>query len=421
MLLLYSPRRNNPPCGRCGSKSYGRRTREPWLSSRTGKAFGGVVQRDRSGSNDIVEAKVTNDTENLYFYVRCAADISEFNTDNSWMQLFVNTNNTATDGWYGYDFLINAAAKSADKTTSVSLGDYITYTITIKNNSNNIINNISVKDVVPNYTSFSEMSRKYYYNNDGSNIIWNIPKIEPKQTIDLTYKVKVTNNTNKIGKIISSTGKVGHLELNTLNLSISSLSTEQLDDFIELSLEYYNNKNVYYDGNANNSTNDPTFDVVTFNNDAGFVSTLYNRYYSSLGKNVNLTSELSALTSENFMNNIITDKGKFVSTSKLYKMMVNGGYGGTVFKEDLTMDRMRTVKAEYLLPGDIISFKYNQKTCQYIYLGDITYKYSKYDNAILLFTQNEGVKLMYGYETDSLLESLIGYNRFAIIRPSLYI
>ncbi len=84
---------------------------------RQSKSFGGKVLRDRTGNNDIVEAKVTNDTEKLYFYVRCAKDISEFNTENSWMQLFVNTNNNATDGWYGYDYLINARPESTDKTT----------------------------------------------------------------------------------------------------------------------------------------------------------------------------------------------------------------------------------------------------------------------------------------------------------------
>ncbi len=83
-------------------------------------SFGSKLLRDRTGNNDIVEAKVTNDTKNLYFYVRCAADISEFNTENSWMQLFVNTNNTPADGWYGYDFLINARPISTEKTTLAS-------------------------------------------------------------------------------------------------------------------------------------------------------------------------------------------------------------------------------------------------------------------------------------------------------------
>jgi hypothetical protein len=87
---------------------------------RQSKSFGGKVLQNRTGNNDIVEAKVTNDTENIYFYVRCAKDISEFNTENAWMQLFVNTNNNATDGWYGYDFLINGAAKSTSHTTVAS-------------------------------------------------------------------------------------------------------------------------------------------------------------------------------------------------------------------------------------------------------------------------------------------------------------
>ena len=87
---------------------------------RTSKSFGGKVLQNRTGNNDIIESKVTNDTENLYFYVKCAKDISEFNVENSWMQLFVNTNNNASDGWHGYDFLINATPKSIDKTSVAS-------------------------------------------------------------------------------------------------------------------------------------------------------------------------------------------------------------------------------------------------------------------------------------------------------------
>lgn len=83
---------------------------------RQAKSFGGKVLQNRTGNNDIVEAKVTNDTENIYFYVRCAKNISEYNTENSWMQLFVNTNNSA-GGWYGYDFLINAQPINSKETT----------------------------------------------------------------------------------------------------------------------------------------------------------------------------------------------------------------------------------------------------------------------------------------------------------------
>ena len=93
------------------------------VKERISPAFGSKTLRDRSGNNDIVEAKVTSDTRNLYFYVRCAKDISEFNTESSWMQLFVNTNLDQKDGWYGYDFLINASAESADTTTVAACSD----------------------------------------------------------------------------------------------------------------------------------------------------------------------------------------------------------------------------------------------------------------------------------------------------------
>ena len=81
---------------------------------------------------------------------------------------------------------------------------------------------------------------------------------------------------------------------------------------------------------------------------------------------------------------------------------------------------MRTVKPEYLLPGDIISFVNSSATNQYLYLGDVTIGSSFYRNALLLFTTSSGVKMVYGSDADALLVKFIGYKRFAIIRPSLY-
>lgn len=86
---------------------------------RYNKGFGKVTYSNATGNNDIISAKVTHDTENLYFYVKTVDDISAYSTDHSWMQLFVNTNANVSDGWYGYDFVINHTAKS-DSLTSVA-------------------------------------------------------------------------------------------------------------------------------------------------------------------------------------------------------------------------------------------------------------------------------------------------------------
>ena len=310
--------------------------------------------------------------------------------------------------------------KSADKATSVTLGDSITYTITITNNSKKVINNVSINDTIPTNTSFVDMDRSYYYNTNGTNIIFNIPSIDPKSKIKVSYTVKVDDNADLIGKTLTSQGKVSHIDLNTLNLSISSLSSTQLQDFVTMALQYYDNKNVYYDANGNNSSKDPTKNIVTFKNGASFITALYKRYYASLGKEVDLSKELTEVTNTNFMNLVMDKDGKFNESTIIYSMMVNGGYGGTAFTKDYTMDRMRTIEREYLLPGDLISFTSSTATNQYLYLGDITFNSVKYENALLVFTTSDGVKLVYGADADVLLDKFIGYKRFAIIRPSLY-
>ena len=84
---------------------------------RYSQSFGENILQDESGKNDIVAAKVTQDSKNIYFYVRTSSKVTKATSDDAWMQLFVNVNKKSTDGWYGYDYLINASAKSEELTT----------------------------------------------------------------------------------------------------------------------------------------------------------------------------------------------------------------------------------------------------------------------------------------------------------------
>ncbi len=86
-------------------------------AQRKSYGFGKQVLRNDTGRNDIVAAKVTGDSKNLYFYARTRRDISEFDTESSWMQLFLNSDNDASTGWYGYDYIVNYKAKDASTTT----------------------------------------------------------------------------------------------------------------------------------------------------------------------------------------------------------------------------------------------------------------------------------------------------------------
>lgn len=86
---------------------------------RNGKAFGNKTMTNTTGRNDIVSAKVTQDTTYLYFYVQTADDITKPVANTSWMQLFLDVDGSTETGWYGYDYIVNYNAKE-DFTTSVA-------------------------------------------------------------------------------------------------------------------------------------------------------------------------------------------------------------------------------------------------------------------------------------------------------------
>jgi len=61
---------------------------------------------NRTGRNDIVEARVARDAENLYFYAKCVNDIVDTEKDNC-MNLLLNTDRDYYTGWEGYNFRIS--------------------------------------------------------------------------------------------------------------------------------------------------------------------------------------------------------------------------------------------------------------------------------------------------------------------------
>ena len=84
------------------------------MLDRDAYGFGNIHYVNDTGKNDIVAAKVTADTKNVYFYVETREEICLPKDDRSWMQLFLSTGG---DGWYGYDYIINYQAKDLDTTT----------------------------------------------------------------------------------------------------------------------------------------------------------------------------------------------------------------------------------------------------------------------------------------------------------------
>ena len=73
---------------------------------RDSKGWGSYYYRDTTGRNDIVEAKVAHDKQNIYFYVECAESLTPAE-GKAWMQLFIDVDRKRESGWEGYDFVVN--------------------------------------------------------------------------------------------------------------------------------------------------------------------------------------------------------------------------------------------------------------------------------------------------------------------------
>lgn len=74
--------------------------------------------------NNILEVRVTNDDENLYFYIRCDKDIV-VTDDANWMNLYIGIGSAPVmKGWESYDFAINRARSGNTATVERMNADY---------------------------------------------------------------------------------------------------------------------------------------------------------------------------------------------------------------------------------------------------------------------------------------------------------
>jgi hypothetical protein len=71
---------------------------------------------NQTGRNDIVAAKVSQDADHIFFYVRTAQALTA-SSDPDWMVLYLDTDHDAKTGWMGYDFAVNRKGVGDGRTT----------------------------------------------------------------------------------------------------------------------------------------------------------------------------------------------------------------------------------------------------------------------------------------------------------------
>ncbi len=69
---------------------------------------------NKTGRNDITDAKVARDDKNIYFYVETADKLTP-SKDRNWMMLFIDIDRNKATGWNGYDFIINRISPNSKK------------------------------------------------------------------------------------------------------------------------------------------------------------------------------------------------------------------------------------------------------------------------------------------------------------------
>ncbi|PRY23272.1 hypothetical protein CLV58_14229 [Spirosoma oryzae] len=73
---------------------------------RDSPGFGPYRYINKSGRNDIINAKVARDEKYVYFLVKTANKLSP-HTDDDWMTLYLDVDKNKATGWEGYDIVVN--------------------------------------------------------------------------------------------------------------------------------------------------------------------------------------------------------------------------------------------------------------------------------------------------------------------------
>lgn len=279
---------------------------------------------------------------------------------------------------------------SAPHMASVNKGEEITYTITIKNNSNKAINNIDVCDYISPYCEYKAGSINNLGEVVGNNVSWSDLSINANGDISLTYTVIVKNDVS-IGTIIESKDTlVNNVSMNKIYHIVSEYNDNQLDALVTKAKTYIGN-NTYSDDFT-------LFDDI---------------YYNIFNKHLDANIRTSKAAIEALID--LDNNTKFTNTD-LSEMIICDLYGGLAIKDEMVSNnnRIRLIKDSYLDAGDIIVL-YNKKTNtykSYMYLGANEDKIIAIDNGT--------VSIVYtGANLDTFLIQIFAYSRFAIIRPSL--
>ncbi|MBQ7348692.1 MAG: DUF11 domain-containing protein, partial [Clostridia bacterium] len=340
-----------------------------------------------------VDSLFTDTTHNRYLFKATSSDtVINFSLIRP-----LNRNLEMTDETVGrmtVAGLVMEKVASVNMNSAVCTGDNITYTVTLKNVTANEINNVVLADVIPAGTSFVSGSSGVACT-DGA-ISWN-GSVGAASTVTVTFTVSVTATTAGT-LIVSDQTTVNSVNLGTIKHTVSGYDSDQLN------------------GVADNAIAAAT-NATAYTNTLDFVKEIYGDL------NADLFSGYETIQA--MLDDLIDTENKLLRTdTDLSKMVAPNLFGGVDIKSGWAKDAFRTrlVTKGELAVGDIIIAEWGDgNSIVYIYVGDSTLiRVSTVDTTATSLTI--GTDIMNPASESSkpnYLVSLIAYDRFAVLRPSM--
>lgn len=228
----------------------------------------------------------------------------------------------------------------------VGLGDELTYSIKITNNSDKAYEDLKIVE------NISENITVIDYNNGIQNentLTWDI-YLDSKTTTTISYKVKVNKNYDNLGKVITSTGTVGNINSGTIKNYVSyNLNNKEKENLVK---EYNKLKEKYNGIDLINKVYENAFGINLELSKFEFskMLTLKNTYYQENSIILNKDYEYSKYILNNYYN-------------ALYKNSL-GDYLIRYYENVNWNNKNRDIRADYIYPetlqtGDILI--YNNK------------------------------------------------------------
>ncbi len=280
---------------------------------------------------------------------------------------------------------------SVYENSSVKSGDLLTYTITLQNTKSSVLNNVVILDTLPEGTEF--VSGSDGINVTGNKLKW-IGNINGSSTLEVSYTLRVTASTP--GKlIISNDTYVSGIKLGKLIHTVSKYP-DASESLIKDVAESIASKEMVYE------------------NSLSFAKDVYKK-----ATGIDLLSEYD--TVEAVLDNIIdVENLTYYNNTDISQFLVPNLYGGLDIQNGTYLipdsERTRLVTEGNLSVGDVILAEWSGGNRIYIYTGNSTLVLADEAGEIKKLTIGDNI---FGEGADNILVSLIAYDRFAVLRPSM--